>query len=188
MKNAYEKARQLIRATGLSDRLELILPLAGGFSLLLALHAGLFVVFTLANFSQHTSTCALTLKTLQSRLQRFVFVDMDFRHLFSLPSHIPPGYDAVRAASTPIMGEWRPCVYYNAFCFVRQQLFTNFFSFYNSLKNPEKIRPINSCFRSSACRPGCADAGDLRSGRRPGRSWTLHGSRFPVFLRRQFSR
>ena len=123
-------------------RLELILPLAGSFSLLLALHAGLFVVFTLANFSQHTSTCALTLKTLQSRLQRFVFVDMDFRHLFSLPSHISPGYDAVRAASTPIMGEWRPCVYYNAFCFVRQQLFHELFLFLQFVKKSGKISTI----------------------------------------------
>ena len=67
-----------------------ILPLASGFRLLLALYAGLFVMFALTNFSQHPSPRTLTLKPLESAFQRLVFVDMNLRHLFSLPSRISP--------------------------------------------------------------------------------------------------
>ena len=69
---------------------ESILPLTGGFSLLLAFHAGLFVMFALTDFGQHTSARTLTLKTLEGAFQRLVLVNMNLRHLFSLPSLISP--------------------------------------------------------------------------------------------------
>ena len=69
---------------------ESIFPLPSGFRLLLALHTGLFIVLTLPNLGQNARARALTLKPLESAFQRFVLVDMNLRHLFSLPSHISP--------------------------------------------------------------------------------------------------
>ena len=67
-----------------------ILPLPSGFGLLLAANTGLFIMFTLAYLSQNAGTSALPLEALESAIQRLVFVHMNFRHLFSLPSHISP--------------------------------------------------------------------------------------------------
>ena len=47
-------------------------------------------MLALTNLSQDARARALTLKPLESALQRFVLVDMNLRHLFSLPSHISP--------------------------------------------------------------------------------------------------
>lgn len=55
-------------------------------------------MLTLTNFSQNARARTLTLKTLQSTLQRLVFVDMNLRHLFSLPSHISPANNTVFTA------------------------------------------------------------------------------------------
>lgn len=82
--NALEKPPGHYRTA--FQKKESILPLASGFRLLLALHAGLFIMFALTNLGQNASTGALALKTLQSAFQRFVLVDMNLRHLFSLPS------------------------------------------------------------------------------------------------------
>ena len=68
----------------------LILTLAGCFSLILALHAGLLVMLTLTDLSQHAR--ALPLKALQSAFQRLVLLDPDLRHLVSLPSPLSPGH------------------------------------------------------------------------------------------------
>ena len=46
----------------------------------------------LANLCQHARTGTLTLETLQSAFQRFVFLDSNLRHLLSLPSPLSPGY------------------------------------------------------------------------------------------------
>ena len=63
----------------------LILALTGCFGLLLALYAGLLIMFTLANFLNDAITCALALKTLQSTLQRLVLAYTDFRHCYLPP-------------------------------------------------------------------------------------------------------
>ena len=68
----------------------LILTLAGRFSLLLALDAGLFIMLALANLGQHSR--ALPLEALQRAFQRLVLLDPDLRHLVSLPSPLSPGH------------------------------------------------------------------------------------------------
>ena len=57
-----------------------ILALAGSFSLLLTLDAGLFVMFALANFLNDACAGALALKPLQSALQGFVLTDAYLGH------------------------------------------------------------------------------------------------------------
>jgi hypothetical protein len=60
--------------------------LASGLGLLAALDAGALVVLTLTNLGQHTRLGTAALETLQSALQRLVFSDTDFRHLYFPPS------------------------------------------------------------------------------------------------------
>ena len=60
--------------------------LASGLGLFTALDAGALVVLTLANLGQHTRLGTAALETLQSALQRLVFSDTDFRHLYFPPS------------------------------------------------------------------------------------------------------
>ena len=147
-----------------------ILPLASGFRLLLALYAGLFVMFALTNLGQNTSTRALPLKTLKSAFQRLVFVDMNFRHLFSLPSRISPANNTVFTAGRRHYGGWRPCSYYNAIGPSRQQIFERFRAFYSQFLELEKIRPITPFYLPWPGRPGCGNADGARTGRRRGRS------------------
>ena len=61
---------------------ETLLVLTGSFRLLLTLQAGADVVLTLLNFGNNALLCTATLKTAQSALQRFVFLDANFRHCF----------------------------------------------------------------------------------------------------------
>ena len=100
----------------------LILPLASGFRLLLAANTGLFIVLTLANLGDNACAGALTLEPLESAFQRLVFVYMNLRHLFSLPSHISPETTPLPRPA-PCYSGWRPCPYYTAFRRVRQQVF-----------------------------------------------------------------
>ncbi len=71
--------------------MRLIAALTSGFRLLLALYAGLLIMFTLTHLGHDAGTGALTLETLESAFKRFVFLHAYFRHLFSLPSPISPG-------------------------------------------------------------------------------------------------
>ena len=61
---------------------ELSLVLTGSFRLLLTLQAGADVMLALLNFSDNALLGAATLKATQSALQRFVFLDANFRHFF----------------------------------------------------------------------------------------------------------
>ena len=63
----------------------LVLVLASGLGLLAALDAGALVVLLLAKVSQNAGLGAGALETLQSRIQRFVFLNLDGRHLFPSP-------------------------------------------------------------------------------------------------------
>ena len=65
--------------------IELSLVLTGSFRLLLTLQAGADVMLALLDFSDNALLGAATLKATQSALQRFVFLDANFRHCFSLP-------------------------------------------------------------------------------------------------------
>ena len=56
---------------------------------LLTLYAGLFVMFTLSDFSHDACACTLTLKSSKSAFQRFVFAYSNFRHFLFPPSHNP---------------------------------------------------------------------------------------------------
>jgi len=60
----------------------LILVLAGCLGLLAALDAGALIVLLLSQIGQNTGLCAAALKSLKSIVQRFVFLDIDFRHVF----------------------------------------------------------------------------------------------------------
>ena len=60
----------------------LVLVLASCFGLLTALNAGALVVLLLSQIGQNTGLSAAALKSLKSVVQRLVFLDVDFRHLF----------------------------------------------------------------------------------------------------------
>ena len=60
----------------------LILVLACCFALLAALDAGALVVLLLSQISQYTGLGTAALKSFKSIVQRFVLLDIDFRHLF----------------------------------------------------------------------------------------------------------
>jgi len=62
--------------------ISLVLVLASCFALLAALYAGALVVFLFSKVCQDACLCAAALKSLKSIIQRFVFLDIDFRHLF----------------------------------------------------------------------------------------------------------
>ena len=65
---------------------ELLAVLAGGFGLLAALDAGALVMLTLTDLGQHTRLGTAALETLQSALQRLIFTNTNFRHLYFPPS------------------------------------------------------------------------------------------------------
>lgn len=69
-------------------KLALVLALASCFRLLLALYAGLLVMFSLAKFSEYAGSCTLSLKTTERAVQCFVFFNSDLCHLYSLPPQI----------------------------------------------------------------------------------------------------
>ena len=58
---------------------------AGCFLLLTTLHAGLFVMLTLANLSQNAGTSALPLKPLERALQGFVLTNTYLGHCYPSP-------------------------------------------------------------------------------------------------------
>ena len=60
--------------------IELSLVLTGGLGLLLTLQAGADVMLALLNFSDNALLGTATLETAQSALQRFVFLNANFRH------------------------------------------------------------------------------------------------------------
>ena len=60
----------------------LVLVLAGGLGFLTALDAGALVVLLLAKVGQNAGLCAAALESLQRVIQRLVFLDVDFRHVF----------------------------------------------------------------------------------------------------------
>ena len=63
----------------------LILALSCSLRLLLALYAGLFVAFSLAELCQGPRACDLTLKATECAVQRLAFLDSNFCHFLSLP-------------------------------------------------------------------------------------------------------
>lgn len=64
----------------------LILALSCSFGFLLTLHAGFFVMLSLADLVQNTGLGTLTLETAKSHVKRFAFFNSNFCHLFSPPS------------------------------------------------------------------------------------------------------
>ncbi len=64
----------------------LILALSCSFGFLLTLHAGFFVMLSLADLVQNTGFGTLTLETAKSHVKRFAFFNSNFCHLFSPPS------------------------------------------------------------------------------------------------------
>ena len=66
--------------------IETLLVLASGLRLLAALHAGAFIMLSLANLGNHAGLGAATLKTLQCAVDGFAFLDMNLRHLYFPPS------------------------------------------------------------------------------------------------------
>ena len=68
----------------------IILPFAltGGFSLFLALYAGLFVMLALANFLENAAAGALPLKPFERTFQGLIFADTNLRHCYPSPRSI----------------------------------------------------------------------------------------------------
>ena len=62
--------------------IELSLVLTGSFRLLLTLQAGADIMLALLNLGNNTLLSTAPLKTAQGALQRFVFLDANFRHCF----------------------------------------------------------------------------------------------------------
>ena len=69
----------------------LILVLTSSLRLLAALYAGALVVLLLAEIREDASLCTAALESLQSIVQRLVFLYMDFRHFISLPPNTSHG-------------------------------------------------------------------------------------------------
>ena len=63
----------------------LVLTLSCRFGLLLTLYAGLFIMLSLTKLGENAGLHALTLKTTQCAVKRFIFLDSDFSHLFHPP-------------------------------------------------------------------------------------------------------
>ena len=60
--------------------IELSLVLTSSFRLLLTLQAGADIMLSLLDLLNDTGLGTAALKTLQSRFQRFIFFDVNFRH------------------------------------------------------------------------------------------------------------
>ena len=60
----------------------LILVLACCFGLFTTLDAGALVVLLFSQVSQNAGLCTASLKSFKSVVQRLVFLDVNFRHLF----------------------------------------------------------------------------------------------------------
>jgi len=60
----------------------LILVLASCLGFLTTLDAGALVVLLLSQICHNTGLCTAALESLKSVVERFVFLDVDFRHLF----------------------------------------------------------------------------------------------------------
>lgn len=66
----------------MSSIVTLVLVLASGLGFLTALDAGALVVLLLSEVGQNAGLRAAALESLQSVIQRLVFLDVDFRHVF----------------------------------------------------------------------------------------------------------
>ena len=66
----------------MSSIVTLVLVLASGLGFLTALDAGALVVLLLSEVGQNAGLRAAALESLQSVVQRLVFLDVDFRHVF----------------------------------------------------------------------------------------------------------
>ena len=62
--------------------ISLVLILACSLALLTTLNAGALVVLLLSQVCQNAGLCTTALKSFKSIVQRLVFLDIDFRHLF----------------------------------------------------------------------------------------------------------
>lgn len=60
----------------------LVFVLAGCLRLFAALYAGALIVLLLSQIGKNAGLCAAALKSFQSVIQRLVFLDVDFRHVF----------------------------------------------------------------------------------------------------------
>jgi hypothetical protein len=65
---------------------ETLLVLTSGLRLLATLHAGAFIMLSLANLGDNACLSAATLETLQCAIDGFAFLDMNLRHLYFPPS------------------------------------------------------------------------------------------------------
>ena len=84
----HKKHRRLRKTAVCSVAYESVLALTCSFCFLLAFHAGLLIMLTLASLCQNTCASTLTFEPLQSAFQGFVFADAYLGHLLSLPSLI----------------------------------------------------------------------------------------------------
>jgi len=93
---------------------KLVLALACGFSLLLTLYAGLFVMLALTDLLNDARAGTLPLKTLERTLQRFILADSYLGHCY--PSSRSSRLDISRLRRT----DGEPYSYYIVFQVTRQ--------------------------------------------------------------------
>ena len=79
-KNPSRERREFFKA--------LPFALTGGFSLFLALYAGLFVMLALAHFLENAAAGALPLKPFERTFQGLIFADTNLGHCYPSPRSI----------------------------------------------------------------------------------------------------
>ena len=80
------KKKPFSEEKGVSAKLPL--ALTGGFSLFLALYAGLFVMLALAHFLENAAAGALPLKPFERTFQGLIFADTNLGHCYPSPRSI----------------------------------------------------------------------------------------------------
>ena len=130
------------------------LALTGGFSLFLALNAGLFVMLALTHFLENAAAGALPLKPFERTFQGLIFADTNLGHCYPSPRSIQ--WPADHTNRKP--------------CFIIQPLpgVVNFFS------GKRFVRPF--CLPSDGHRE-YGNEGDAQTGRHRDRSWKQRDSR-----------
>ena len=90
------------------------LALTGGFSLFLALYAGLFVMLAFAHFLENAAAGALPLKPFERTFQGLIFADTNLGHCYPSPRSIQWHTD---------MGNLKAINYYTAIGYCSQLFF-----------------------------------------------------------------
>ena len=113
----HKKHRRLRKTAVCSVAYESVLALTCSFCFLLAFHAGLLIMLTLASLCQNTCASTLTFEPLQSAFQGFILADAYLGHCYPSPRS---------SCREPHSDPQQPCTYYNSYLSSRQPSILNF--------------------------------------------------------------